>query len=152
MSLCYQTFVSRMGSGYVSTVTEWLSGASPGSPWRAIDVGSICTVTRLGPGGRAAVLGHCSITATQSSSSNALGQSNKTLRIVLWWSKDMLKICCYFKMLFCFHLFSYVRPAARRSACRTGTPRFLWAVNNIEEGQYYNTVTGGKHLIIPRKK
>lgn len=41
----------------------------------------------------------------------------------------------YFKILSCFHLFSYVRPAARRSACRTGTPRFLWAVNNIEEGQ-----------------
>lgn len=81
--LCYQTFVSRMGSGYISTVTEWLSGASPGSPWRSIDVGSICTVTRLGPGGRAAVLGQCSITATQSSSSKALCKSNKSVRTTL---------------------------------------------------------------------
>lgn len=128
-SLCDQTFVSRTGSGYVSTVTEWLSGASPGSPWRSIDVGSICTVTRLCPGGCPDV-GHCSITARQSSSSKALCKSNKPLRTHFYWSKNKRDFILFLDLFF-FHLFSYVRPAARLSAFRTGTPRFLWAVNNI---------------------
>lgn len=79
--LCYQTLVSRIGSGYVSTVTEWLSREHWVSSCSSSNVRSICTVTRLGPGGLALVsdvLGLCSITATQSSSSNALHKTYNT--------------------------------------------------------------------------
>lgn len=38
----------------------------------------------------------------------------------------------YFFVQYNFNLFSYVRPAARCPLCRMGTPRFLWAVKDIE--------------------
>lgn len=92
------TFVSAVGSGYVSTVTAWFSRAGWVKSWSSSNVGSISTMTRLGPGGRALVsdvLGLCSITATHSSSSKALCKKPKHSE------RSALRSCLIFSVLCC---------------------------------------------------